>query len=52
MPELTVLSFRDADSETVVELALAPENAQALVDQIAKRLAAIRESGLRSVDTA
>ena len=39
MAELTVLSFTDADSDTVVELALSPENAGLLVEQLTNRLA-------------
>ena len=39
MPELTIVQFTDADSDTVVELALSPENAGLLVEQLTNRLA-------------
>lgn len=49
MPELTVLSFTDADAECHVELALSPENADRLCEQLVERLAALREAGLQGL---
>lgn len=49
MPELTVLSFTDADAECHVELALSPENADRLCEQLVERLAEIRMANLGQV---